>query len=238
MAQATLSCRFAAIHLVAPAPRFWRRPKRLYGAKAPPAQKGRWAVFLLAAPKQRISILIVPAKKKDMTAGHVLLFGFRSPKGLHPSVFQCSGSAKPPHLRAKCRPSGGCAPKRRCGGSARFPAAGREFTRCSAQRPHLEGSLPRPPGDFLPAQDKRRHPLLSDASFCTWVLAPRREAAGHGCQSSALSAAPRPTSRKYVPLIFSSRWSRFRSWSIRYSVRWASTSSSARPVVTMVSTVW
>ena len=81
MAQATLSCRFAAIHLVAPAPRFWRRPKRLYGAKAPPAQKGRWAVFLLAAPKQRISILIVPAKKKDMTAGHVLLFGFRRPEG-------------------------------------------------------------------------------------------------------------------------------------------------------------
>ena len=105
-------------------------------------------------------------------------------------------------------------------------------------RPHLEGSLPRPPGDFLPAQDKRRHPLLSDASFCTWVLAPRREAAGHGCQGSVLSAAPRPTSRKYVPLIFSSRWSRFRSWSIWYSVRWASTSSSARPVVTMVSTVW
>ena len=173
-----------------------------------------------------------------MTAGHVLLFGFRSPKGVHPSVFQCAGSAKPPHLRAKCRPSGGCAPKRRCGGSARFPAAGREFTRCSAQRPHLEGSLPRPPGDFLPAQDKRRHPLLSDASFCTWVLAPRREVAGHGCQGSTLSAAPRPTSRKYVPLIFSSRWSRFRSWSIRYSVRWASTSSSARPVVTMVSTVW
>ena len=201
--------------------------------------KGPLGGFPVSSPKAENIDFNRPCQKEGHDRRSCPSFWVPPPRGrLHPSVFQCAGSAKPPHLRAKCRPSGGCAPKRRCGGSARFPAAGREFTRCSAQRPHLEGSLPRPPGDFLPAQDKRRHPLLSDASFCTWVLAPRREAAGHGCQGSVLSAAPRPTSRKYVPLIFSSRWSRFRSWSIRYSVRWASTSSSARPVVTMVSTVW
>ena len=31
-------------------------------------------------------------KKKDMTVGHVFLFGFRSRCSLHPSVFQCSGA--------------------------------------------------------------------------------------------------------------------------------------------------
>lgn len=31
-------------------------------------------------------------KKKDMTVGHVFLFGFRSRWSLHPSVFQCSGA--------------------------------------------------------------------------------------------------------------------------------------------------
>ena len=31
-------------------------------------------------------------KLKDMTVGHVFLFGFRSRWSLHPSVFQCSGA--------------------------------------------------------------------------------------------------------------------------------------------------
>ena len=47
--------------------------------------------------------------------------------------FICSGSAKPPHLRAKCRPSGGCAPKRRCGGSAQFSASLRIYAALAAR---------------------------------------------------------------------------------------------------------
>ena len=46
MAQTASSCRFAAIHLAAPAPRFGRRPNRLYGPEGPLGStpvKGPWA---------------------------------------------------------------------------------------------------------------------------------------------------------------------------------------------------
>ena len=38
-------------------------------------------------------------KKKDMTVGHVFLFGFRSRWSLHPSVFQCSGQVNCPSAK-------------------------------------------------------------------------------------------------------------------------------------------
>ena len=45
---------------------------------------GRHILFLT-----EISILTIPSQKKDMTYGHVFLFGFRSRWSLHPLVFQC-----------------------------------------------------------------------------------------------------------------------------------------------------
>lgn len=68
MAQATLSCRFAAIHPVAPAPRFSSAAKTLVRALAPPARKGRWAVLRLTVPALKTSILTDPSTRK----GHLL----------------------------------------------------------------------------------------------------------------------------------------------------------------------
>ena len=46
-----------------------------------PARRPIRVILSKCCRKSGISILIVPAKKKDMTAGHVLLFGFRRPEG-------------------------------------------------------------------------------------------------------------------------------------------------------------
>ena len=98
------------------------------------AQKGRCVVLLLTGQKLKVSILTALSKKKD-TLTACLSFWVVSRQGLYlfsarnktkghpyicpfvlgsagqgpapPLVFQCSGLAKPPHLRAKCRPAAG-----------------------------------------------------------------------------------------------------------------------------------
>ena len=62
---------------------------------------------------------LVRVTKRKAPALQVLFFWVPAAEGrLHPSVIEMLGASKLPHLRAKSRPAGGCAPKRRRGGSA------------------------------------------------------------------------------------------------------------------------
>ena len=123
--------------------------------------KGPLGGFPVSSPKAENIDFDRPCQKEGHDRRSCPSFWVPPPRGrLHPSVFQCSGSAKPPHLRAKCRPSGGCAPKRRCGGSARFPAADREFTRCSARGRIWKAACPGRRGTFC------RHRIKGGIRFC------------------------------------------------------------------------
>ena len=59
-------------------------------------QKAGGVQFCLLVRNFKISKLSGYDKKKDMTEGHVFLFGFRRPGRLHPSALECSGRRSRP----------------------------------------------------------------------------------------------------------------------------------------------
>ena len=76
-----------------------KRNSSYAGFVRPPLSKKYWNTIPPAKHIKFVFGLPRSTKKKDMTAGHVFLFGFRSRWSLHPSVFQCSGQVNGPSAK-------------------------------------------------------------------------------------------------------------------------------------------